>query len=325
MDKDVWSCLFDITQNGLAELKKSATIRTDTVARAPFISSLFLGHTANILPFGSHDMYRTLANYVVLKPVFEFKCVPEFIRTIFSSNTNYNQEREFTLGILNNGLKTFADFELMADSPIIKTIFSYYGAPSSSRVSNLLILSIINTIVRIPSANYNIIKHNMLLVWLNSCIDKLEGFEFDTVDGLINIINNIWFSAKLIAISYQERYKVINFKILLLLIKMLPKLSSKHISLKSLSRFMNILYKTANPKSMGKIPRSLIETLLSFLTDLFPEYVQDINYMYKNGWKGSEDRQTYELKLINDHDLNNEVGFILVISREFVKNWLKKH
>lgn len=326
-DKQLWMHLYDSVQNGLGVLSNGIKRHKNKpqdfvpIPRVPYVSGLFLAKTSNILSYSLNKMYGPLSNYLLVKTSHDFLTVPEFNVLFHSQEIEHLFYRQFILEIIRDGLKCNGDFNIVFSSMIFKPLMGFFGSPFATRDANLMILSVVNTAVKIPKSAKTMVTILGILPWLSGIIDNLEMFHFGSVDGVINIISNLWYSIKINEKEYKN-VKEIQMKLLHMQLKLIPLISSK-ISINSFSRFVNILLKVSD-KNYKFVTEKCLFALINSVRFLLADYHSSFSYIKNNGGKYMEDRADY-IRTLRSKNLDDNLIFSVVSMRDFVLNWIKSN
>lgn len=150
--------------------------------------------------------------------------------------------------VIQDGIKCSTDLFLLIANNTFKSLMGYYNSTMSTLDINLLILSVISTAVKIPATSKIMIEHVGVLSWLSSIVNGVQFYHYDTIEGIINILNNAWYAIKANEKEFYN-FRHIQTQIYRIAIQLLPLLSDR-VTLKSFGKYLNILLKT------GKIANS---------------------------------------------------------------------
>lgn len=244
VDSKLWYHLFDAIKNGLGALTVEAQKqKKNRIPRVPYVAGVFFARTINILVNPLHEMYRPLSTFLLLKNSLNFLTVPEFNVLFHSPDVNHSAHRTFILNILRDGLKWSGDFATLLTDHTFKALLGFYDSSLNSREKSLQILSVVNAAAKIPKSAKILIDLVGILSWLNAVIDNIEFYQFDMIEAICTIINNLYYSVAINRCEYtRNAIENIEQRCLTLLLKLLPKLSSR-IAETAFERFVNILAK----------------------------------------------------------------------------------
>ncbi|KAG5673714.1 hypothetical protein PVAND_003735 [Polypedilum vanderplanki] len=130
------------------------------------VSSQLLSEFFNVIPNKLHCVHSILANYVIVREIFDFATIPEFMILMCSYELNQEEHRLFLLNTINDGIRDELDFKLLNNTPIIKMLLSCFGTTISSRKIDLLILKIIDNLIVKAKATEFLTDRYGLLLWM---------------------------------------------------------------------------------------------------------------------------------------------------------------
>lgn len=325
VDSKLWFHMFDSVQNGLStlttEMRKTKKSR---IPRVPYVAGLFFARTINILVNPLSEMYRPLSTFLLIKNSFNFLTVPEFNVLFHSPDVNQNIHRGFILDILREGTKCSSDFTILLTGNIFKAILGFFGCPMSNREKNLQILNIINSAVKIPKSAKLMIELIGIIPWLNFVTDNTEFFQFDVLDILCVIVSNLYYSVQINSFDYTPvNRNDIQLRLLLLLLKLCPKLSSR-ISEIPFMRYLNILLKLSTTENRSEfLTESNLDHLIKCSTGYVDEQsVRDLHFVKANCHVNQYCERKYTfVQRLRSSELDEQKVFILATLREIIINW----
>ncbi|XP_037941503.1 uncharacterized protein LOC119674437, partial [Teleopsis dalmanni] len=320
-ERPLWIQTYENIQAGLSELRDAwmKHKKSHSTPRVPYISGLFIAKTFNITTDSTHLLYKQLTMYLRLKSTFNFQCIPEFNVLFYSHEVEHQQFRRFILEVICNGIKCSSDLFLLVSTNTFKVLMGFYGSTMSTLDINLLILSIFSTCAKIPGSIKIIIENVGLLSWLSSIVNSTEFYQFDVIEGLITVINNLWYSLKASAAQFHN-IEHLNADIYRLILLLLPLLSPR-ISVGNFSKLLNIMQKTAGSKqSYRALSSDQLDKLIGCAQRHFPKYVQNIESIKKNGGDGAATHVEYCQDL---HSQGESSMTVLALSslRGYVIDW----
>ncbi|XP_055383415.1 uncharacterized protein LOC129613400 [Condylostylus longicornis] len=318
-DQPLWIQAYDNIQNGLNQLQINwIKHKKNGIPKVPYISGLFLARAVNLLITPTDSLYKTIVMYLRLKETFDFLCVPEFNVLFHNSEVNHTLFQKFILQVIKDGIKSSSDLVILITNNIFKALMGFYFSVMTNLDLNLQILSIISICCKIPASSKILIDYIGILPWLNSVIEEIEYYKFDTIEAVISIINNLWFSIKIREAEFYnfQHLETVIFK---LLIKLSSHITSR-ISLNNFARYLNILQKSA-----GKNHKSLTEENLNrLLLCAQKHYKKDIWRILnikKYGPVGVESKECFLRRLKDDNSYDDYGQLALLSLREFIINW----
>ncbi|EDW80749.1 uncharacterized protein Dwil_GK11397 [Drosophila willistoni] len=322
-ERPLWTQAYDNIQAGLSELRTSWLAQRRThggTPRVPLIPALFIAHSFNLSTEPTHLLYKRLMMYLRLKQSFNFQTIPDFNVFFYSPEPEHQQYREFIVELLRCGIKCSADLFLLVSTNTFKVLLGFYGCSMATLDTNLLLLSVLSTCVKIPGAVKIMLEHAGILPWLQGVIRDTEFHQFDIIEGIISIINNLWYA---LAASKSELPDYAHFQLRLhrLILQLLPMLSPR-ISVPALARLLNVLWKTATICGQhGAMSGDQLDQLLECLSRHWPDQLSEVRYVRSFGGSAACSRSEYCKWLANDQQL--EVHAVLALSslREYISDW----
>ncbi|KAG5676432.1 hypothetical protein PVAND_006270 [Polypedilum vanderplanki] len=155
------------------------------------VSSQLLSEFFYVISNKLHCVHSILANYVIVREIFDFATIPEFMILMCSYEMNRKEHRLFLLNTINDGIRDELDFKLLNNTPIIKMLLSCFGTTISSRKIDLLILKIIDNLIVKANASEFLTDRYDLLLWMYQVCINIEAFEYDSIDMIISIIDHL--------------------------------------------------------------------------------------------------------------------------------------
>lgn len=228
MDLELWNQFFLATSKGLQAIAQ----KNEDSPRMSHISALFLGKLSIILTQPLVKMYMPLSTYISKNELFDFSVVPHFQQLFLSPDMEHQSYREFILETIQDGLKCVEDFDVLDMGGILEALLVFFSCPFANIDANLRILNIVNTIVRIPAANKILIEKYCIVAWLNGIIANLEPYFFDTVEALVHLLWNMYYSVQAARQSYTNATEV-HMKLFYLLRKLVKVIAVGHATLKT--------------------------------------------------------------------------------------------
>lgn len=326
-EKPLWIQAYDNIESGLSELRDSWLAQRRThggTPRVPLIPSLFIGHSFNLSTDPTHLLYKRLMMYLQLKQSFNFQTIPEFNVFFYSQEPEHQQYREFIVQLLSNGIKCSADLFLLVSTNTFKVLLSFYGSNLANLDTNLLLLSVLSTCVKIPGAVKIMLEHVGILSWLLGIVRDTQFHQFDIIEGIISIVNNLWYA---VAASQSEiaDYGHVQLRLQGLVIHLLPLLSPR-VSVPSIARLLNVLQKTAG--SSGQyltLSAQQLDQLLECVSRHWPEQIANIRYVRTFGGTYGAPQSEYCDWLAKEQNLDTHAVLALSSLRTYVSAWWQAH
>ncbi|XP_055706351.1 uncharacterized protein LOC129803658 [Phlebotomus papatasi] len=304
LDRNVWLQFYTGTQNGLGALGK---VTGSSCPRLPHVSANFLAKVSSLLTTPLAQLYKPISDYLLSRESFDFSVVPNFNFMFLSSDVDHQSHREFLLSVIADGIKCEEDFYVLEVSGVLETIMVFFSCPFASIDTNLRILSVINTIVRIPNCSRTLVDKFGLIPWLSGIISNLETFYYDTIDAVVHIIVNLWFSVEYLG-DCSDRAEICRMAV-----KMVKFISAR-MPMVLLSKFIRVLNKTSHGRYHLLSPSDL-DHLIECAKPLIASQITSIRYIRENGAAYAGNCAKNVLK----DDSEDRMGLINL--REYVINW----
>ncbi|SPP88135.1 uncharacterized protein LOC117589552 [Drosophila guanche] len=326
-ERPLWSQAYDNIQAGLNELRTSWLAQRGThggTPRVPLIPALFIAHSFNLSTEPTHLLYKRLMLYLRLKQSFNFQTIPDFNVFFYSHEPEHHQYRNFMVELLRCGIKSSADLFQLVSTNTFKVLLTFYTCELGTLETRLLLLSVLSTCAKIPGAVKIMLEHVGIYSWLVGVICHTEFHQFDVIEGIISILNNLWYAA---AASRSElpNYDIIQSRVHSLILQLLPRLSPR-ISVPSLARLLNVLWKTASVDGNHCLMSAdELDVLLECVARHWPEQLPGIRYVKNFGGSAACPRSEYCDWLAKEQQLDVHAVLALSSLREYVSDWWQSH
>lgn len=320
-EKPLWLQTYENIQSGLNDLRNSWMKHKSNkgTPRVPYISGLFVSKTFNLTTDPTHLLYKQLTMYLRLKSSFNFQCIPEFNVLFYSPEVEHEEFRKFIVDVIRNGVKSSSDLFLLVSTNTFKVLMGFYGSTMSSLELNLLILSVFSTCVKIPASSKIMIEHIGIISWLCSIVASIEFYQFDVIEGLISIINNLWYALKANEKEFHNFSHII-LELHRLIIQLLPLLSPR-ISVSNFSKLLNVLNKTASDSLQYRaVSSEQLTKLISCAEKHYGSLVSSIESIFNHGARGSSSMHSYCKEL---YESGEDTTTIMALSslRAYTISW----
>ncbi|XP_021934675.1 nucleolar pre-ribosomal-associated protein 1 isoform X2 [Zootermopsis nevadensis] len=255
----------DAVRNGVASLKNESLN-----PQLPCIVTTFLARTSLILSQTHHEFYVPLQNFIIAKSSVNLNTIPEFFTFLHSSEVEFRTYRLWILRVIRDGMKSNLDFRLSQRCVVFKLLLGFYSSVLADDDTKKLILEVIQSTVKIPTAAKVLVSTNGLVSWLHQTIRQLSRHDTVFISTLIDIVSSlqtVLFDAtelkdggtgktKSSVVQYFPHY------ILLLELDLLPKLGSK-MAVADLRKYLNTIQAVISFQNTKAI-NSLISTQKMF-------------------------------------------------------------
>lgn len=323
VDNKLWLHLFDGIKNGIQHLTMEVQKRKkNRIPRIPYVAGIFFSRTINILMNPLSELYRPLSTFLLIKNSFDFASIPEFNVLFHSPDVNHNIHRCFILDVLRDGLKTNLDFNVLIANHTFKALQGFYGSPVTTRERSIQILTVVNAAVKIPKSAKLMIDVAGIVPWLSSIIDNIEFFQFDFLDILCTIINNLHNSILVNRNEYD--LNSVEIQLMQLLFKICPNLSSRVADIsfvRYLNAFKNIVLKSQRIQFFSEHNlKHLVKCAAGYVS---ADLIWDNNFIMENpsAVRHCERKFEYNRKLRESGEINEQTIFILSSLRDVIISW----
>ncbi|ALC47247.1 CG12499 [Drosophila busckii] len=321
-EKPLWTQAYDNIQSGLSNLRRSWLAQRRShggTPRVPLIPALFIAHSFNLSTDPTHLLYKRLMMYLQLKQSFDFQTIPEFNVFFYSQEPEHQQYREFIIEVLRCGIKCSADLFLLVSTNTFKVLLSFYNSSLATLETNLLLLSVLSTCVKIPGAVRIMLEHVGVLSWLSGVIRDTQFHQFDIIEGVLSILNNLYYA---VAASQAELpdYAHVQLRLQRLVLQLLPLLSPR-VSVPALARLLNVLQKTATAGQYQALSASQLDQLLDCVARHWPTELAGIRYVRQFGGRFASPRSEYCNWLAQEQQLDTHAVLALSSLRQYTCDW----
>uniref|UniRef100_A0A182N3L9 Nucleolar pre-ribosomal-associated protein 1 C-terminal domain-containing protein n=1 Tax=Anopheles dirus TaxID=7168 RepID=A0A182N3L9_9DIPT len=331
-DAKTWLHLLATVQRRFIEMHtESANHKgvTHVVPRAPFLSMLFVAETVKLLPNVIHKLHGPLTQFLIKQDVYNFRQVPNFLPLFNNSEVENNVPRMFAIQTIGAGVKSHRDFAVLRASPVLQVLMGFHGSPLSNRELNMAILTTLGAITKIPRSCQYLVESLGFIGWLSERIDVVESFEFDTIEAMLGLLGNCWYSMQVMAgeqKSQKPPRSTMFFQrgILIQTLKFLPLLSTRSSS-STLVRFLNLLEKTTSPwhgyhHLLSLVDANVMQQLMEYFENLFAEHMWCVRYVRQCGTYATDDDWTMGRKL-QEANVDQTTMQVVLALRRVVVSW----
>uniref|UniRef100_A0A8C5AJB7 Nucleolar pre-ribosomal-associated protein 1 n=1 Tax=Gadus morhua TaxID=8049 RepID=A0A8C5AJB7_GADMO len=168
----------------LMEMMKNG-IRQKNV-RLPFIMTTYLSKVAQQMLKPEDHMYVVLNKFLLSHQSLDFRRVPDFFKLFHSSDTEHKQEREWCLGLLEEGLRDRYCYELCSQQGIFLGLLAYSSSPLCEEDTQVPLQA-----GRVPKAAYHLTKSCGLLPWMLHLLRR-RTLEPRLLSGVVALLHVVW-------------------------------------------------------------------------------------------------------------------------------------
>lgn len=239
---------------------------------------------------------------------------------LFHSHEIYQEEqRLFILNVIFNGIKDDLDFKLLNNTPLLKTIFSCYGCPLSSRKIDLMILKIIDRIVTKTTKVDFMIQRYGLTLWVFESAVKVKAFEYDAIEIILTLIEHCFDAIQReMKTGCETSYK----RLMAALLVLLMKFTKTKLAAGSFLSFIKTLNGMSHFSPINEQHYGLILDLMNvFLPD---HLLQHITYIEKHPEACSFQHTKESFTMVLDPAIDDMTKKIMLESQDFMMSYHKK-
>ncbi|MEE6468037.1 hypothetical protein FKM82_008146 [Ascaphus truei] len=180
-DKKQLHYLLDVVRNGIRKQN----------LRLTFLLTLYVAKAAQQILKPEEHMYIKMAKFLLSHQYLDVKKVPDFYKLFYSFDLEHKVEREWILGLLNEGLRDKHCYELYDYQRIFHVILAFYNSPLCDERSQNQILEMLQSASYVTKAAYQLIRDHSLLTWVVNILEK-RYLENKMLANVISLVHNLW-------------------------------------------------------------------------------------------------------------------------------------
>ncbi|GAA32552.2 nucleolar pre-ribosomal-associated protein 1 [Clonorchis sinensis] len=138
----------------------------DTGGRLTRVHANFFIRSLQLLGKPENHLYQSVWNCFLSKPALDLNEVPDFLRTFFSTSTQYRMERQWITRLCAESVGDTADYLVMEKSRVFKHCLNAYSSTSSEASFQLNVLKLIASATKQPRLVHALIRFHALPLWL---------------------------------------------------------------------------------------------------------------------------------------------------------------
>ncbi|XP_056139099.1 nucleolar pre-ribosomal-associated protein 1 [Lampris incognitus] len=175
--------LMDIVKNGIRQQN----------LRLPSVQTTYIAKVAQQMLKPEDHMYVVLNKFLLSQQSLDFRRVPEFFKLFYSFDLEHKAEREWILGVLEQGLTDQYSYELCDQQGIFQTLLGFSSSPLCDEHTQAQIIRVLRQAAHINKAAYNLVKAHGLLPWIIQMLGRrhLSQHLFCTI---IDLLHSLWFT-----------------------------------------------------------------------------------------------------------------------------------
>lgn len=184
--------------------------------RIPAICALFLARALMVALSPSHNLYKSVHNFLIAKERIDLTIIPDFLALFHDGEADAVEKRYWILDVIADGIKSYTDVEVVFKTMSLKMILDAYDSTFSDKKLKFFVIKALGAVLGVPRAVTILIRGYGLMPWLktvlNSVLDKHE------YHGLLSAILGLFKSLVLNYYSGEDKVdKDIEFEIGLML------------------------------------------------------------------------------------------------------------
>ncbi|XP_074535890.1 nucleolar pre-ribosomal-associated protein 1 [Halichoeres trimaculatus] len=175
--------LMDIVKNGIRKQNQ----------RLPFVLTTYISKVAQQMLKPEDHMYVVLNRFLLSHQSLDFRRVPEFFKLFYGFDLEHKLEREWILGVLEEGLSDEHCFELCDQQGIFQTLLGFSSSPLCDERSQAQIIRVLCQATRVTKAAYSLTKSCGLLTWMIQMLEK-KNLDQQLLGAIIDLLHVLWFT-----------------------------------------------------------------------------------------------------------------------------------
>ncbi|XP_074853089.1 nucleolar pre-ribosomal-associated protein 1 [Carettochelys insculpta] len=173
--------LMDVVQNGIRQPN----------LRFTFSLTLFIAKVAQQMLKPEEHMYIKINKFLLSHQYLDLKKVPGFYQLFYSFDLEHKTERDWILGLLEEGLRDKHCYELYEYQRVFHIILCFFNSPLCDEASQSHILEILQNAACITKAAYELIRDHSLLTWIVYILEK-RFLEDKVLTKVISLVHTLW-------------------------------------------------------------------------------------------------------------------------------------
>ncbi|KAM4627721.1 nucleolar pre-ribosomal-associated protein 1 [Polymixia lowei] len=161
--------------------------------RLPFVMSTYVAKLAQQMLKPEDHMYLVLNKFLLSQQSLDFRRVPEFFKLFYSFDLEHKVEREWILGVLEQGVTDRYCYELCNQQGIFLTLLGFSSSPLCDHNAQSQIFRVLRQAVHVTKAAYNLIKGCGLLAWMLQLVER-RHLDQHLLSGVIDLLHVLWFT-----------------------------------------------------------------------------------------------------------------------------------
>ncbi|KAG8148301.1 nucleolar pre-ribosomal-associated protein [Chelonus insularis] len=224
-NKLLWIRFIDALRNGIASMKEQAEMNSLKNIQLNSFITTFLAKASLISARPLNPLFVPIQSFLMAKPALVLQGIPEFLTLFHSSDINHKLYRHWILEVIRDGMKTDADLKLALKFSVFRMICDFYHCSLADPETKNLILQVLKSATKITMGSTILIRDYGILIWLKEVARKIEKYNLDNVNLVLDIIENLLYTFNSVKISRDNlnHYKFILSSVLNNLSEHIPK------------------------------------------------------------------------------------------------------
>ncbi|XP_053552665.1 nucleolar pre-ribosomal-associated protein 1, partial [Bombina bombina] len=180
-DKKQLQNLMDVVKNGIRQQN----------LRLTFSLTLYVAKAAQQILKPEEHMYIKICRFLLSHQYLDMKKVPDFYKLFYSFDLEHKLEREWILGLLNDGMRDRYCYELYDYQRIFHVLLTFYNSPLCDETSQNQILEVLQNAALVTKAAYQLIRDQSLLTWILNILER-RYLANKMLANVILLVHNLW-------------------------------------------------------------------------------------------------------------------------------------
>lgn len=197
----VLGCFYQHLEGARFREKKQLLYLMDTVKngisqqnlKLPFVLTTYICKVSNQMLKPEDHMYIAVNKFLLSHQSLDLRRVPEFFKLFYSFDMEHKLEREWILGVLEEGLSDRYCYELCDQQGIFQTLLGFSSSPLCDELTRARIIRVLRQAVKETKAAYNLTKGHGLLTWALQLVEKRHLGQ-SVLCAVIDLIHVLWFT-----------------------------------------------------------------------------------------------------------------------------------
>uniref|UniRef100_A0A3B4UFA2 URB1 ribosome biogenesis homolog n=1 Tax=Seriola dumerili TaxID=41447 RepID=A0A3B4UFA2_SERDU len=197
----VLSCFYQHLEGARLREKRQLLYLMDTVKngvrqqnqRLPFVLTTYITKAAQQMLKPEDHMYVVLNRFLLSHQSLDFRRVPEFFKLFYGFDLEHKMEREWILGVLEEGISDGHCYELCDQQGIFQSLLGFSSSPLCDEHAQAQIIRVLCQAARVTKAAYNLTKNCGLLTWMIQMVEK-RNRDQQLLSAIIDLLHMLWFT-----------------------------------------------------------------------------------------------------------------------------------